>query len=627
MKTVAKSLRPPPLLTVSEWADKYRMLSSKASAEPGRWRTSRTPYLREIMDCLSDSSLVQEIVFMKGAQVGGTECGNNWVGYTIHYAPAPMLFVQPTDDVLKKVSRQRITPLIDETPELREKIGKFKSRDSADTQKVKEFPGGVLIMTGANSATGLRSMPAKKLFTDEEDAYPQDVGGEGCPVQLAKARQRTFGKRKHFRVSTPVDESTSRIEPAYLDSDQRKYFVPCPDCGHMQTLRFDRLKWEPGRTETVRYLCENCEYPMENWQKTKMLESGEWRATNIEYNNPKKRGYHLNSLYSPVGWFSWQEIADDWEKCQKKKDPNLIKAFENTVKGVTHKDVAEQPDEDRLYERRDTYTIGKIPDGVLFLTAGVDVQGDRLEVEITGWGRNKVSWSIDYIVLKGDTSSEDNPVWTDLSSLLGKTWQFESNPKVELALKMLAVDTGYRSQTVYNWVRLQQKDRVLAVKGSDSLTTIVGLPRPIDVKKAGKTFKRGIKLWTVGVSIVKGELYGWLKRPKPKEGEDIPVGFCFFPEYDAEYFSQLTAEKLVTRIVKGYPKREWVKDRERNEALDCRVYSRAAAYVCGMDRYTNVDWERLEQTLSTAKDRLIKQPENNQQIQKPKPKKRRSSYW
>ena len=266
-------MAPEPALLVSDWADKHRMLGSLGSAEPGPWRTNRTPYLRDVMDALSPAHPARRVVFMKGAQVGGTECGNNWIGYVIHHAPGPMLAVQPTTELAKRFSDQRIDPLVEETPAIRQRVAPARSRDSGNRQLSKEFPGGQLVMTGANSAVGLRSMSARFLFLDEVDAYPGDVEGEGDPVALAEARARTFGwRRKTLLVSTPTISGLSRIEREYLASDQRRFFVPCPHCATMQWLRFERLVWEKGEPDSARYLCEACDGAIGEQHKTAMLD-------------------------------------------------------------------------------------------------------------------------------------------------------------------------------------------------------------------------------------------------------------------------------------------------------------------------------------------------------------------
>jgi len=299
-----RGMRPDADLTVSEWADAHRWLSSRASAEPGRYRTARTPYLRGIMDALSPSHPAQRISFMKAAQVGATEAGNNWIGFVIHHAPGPMLAVLPTVEMAKRTSRGRIDPLIEDSPALKERVSPARSRDAGNSMLSKEFPGGILVLTGANSATGLRSMPARYVFLDEVDAYPASADEEGDPVTLAEARTTTFAhRRKVFMVSTPTIRGLSRIEREFEASDQRRYFVPCPHCGHRQWLQFERLRWAKRRPETAAYHCEGCERPIAEHHKTEMLARGEWRATAVA-TDPTAIGFHLSALYSPIGWKS-----------------------------------------------------------------------------------------------------------------------------------------------------------------------------------------------------------------------------------------------------------------------------------------------------------------------------------
>lgn len=592
-------LKPDPVLTVSEWADAFRMLPQEASAEPGRWRTDRTPYLREIMDCLSATSPVSRVVFMKGAQVGGTEAGNNWLGYVIDHAPAPFMVVQANIELAKKTSKLRIDPLIASTPQLRAKVADARSRDSSNTILQKDFPGGVLILTGANSPVGLRSTAARYLFLDEVDAYPGDVGGEGDPVGLAEARTRTFARRKILEVSTPTIEGRSRIARSFDKSDQRYYHVPCPDCGHKQRLRWSGVKkhtveGRDGRKDLVaEYACEACGVLIPEHKKTWMLAHGEWVASKP---GARRRGYHLNSLYSPVGWFSWRDAVEKWEEAQE--NPDELKVFVNTVLGETWKDSVEVPKWEALYNRREHYPMREVQTGGLILTAGADVQKDRIEVEVVAWGRNLESWSVDYQVFPGDTAGE--LVWQNLALLLQQTFTHVSG--VPLRIGMLAVDSGYNTQHVYNWVRQQPPDRVLAVKGRDTLQVVAGSPQISDVNWNGRKIARGVRVWPVGVSQIKSELYGWLRQEKPTdESKGFPPGYCHFPEYPEDYFKQMTGEQLVVRMVRGNFRRyEWEKTRERNEALDARVYARAAAFVLGVDRYTPEQWASLEQVLGIS---------------------------
>jgi len=590
-----EGLTPDPLLNVSEWADQYRMLSGKSASEPGRWRTSRTPYLKEVMDCLSPTSSIERVVMMKGAQVGGTECGNNWIGYVIHLAPGPMMAVAPTVEMAKRNSKQRIDPLIEESPTLSSLIAPARSRDSGNTILAKEFRGGVLVLTGANSAVGLRSMPVRYLFLDEVDAYPRDVEGEGDALSLAEARTRTFARRKIFVVSTPTIAGASTIEREFEASDQRRYFVPCPECGHRQWLKFEQLRWDWGNPATARYVCESCNAALSEHHKTWMLDHGEWRACAPD-NVGATVGFHLSSLYSPVGWRSWTAIAAAWESAQG--NAAAIKSFKNTELGETWVEEGEAPDWQRLVERREDYAFGSIPLRGLLLTGGADIQKDRIEVSIWAFGRGKEAWLIEHRVLMGDTARED--VWNRLAGLVSESWTHASGARVPLV--RFALDTGYATQEVYAFVRATHDPRVMPVKGVPRGAALIGTPTAVDVSKGGKKLRRGIKLYSVAVGIAKLEFYNNLRKGADV-GEDgmtavFPVGYVHLPKIDAEFIQQLCAEQLVTRRDRnGFPIREWQKMRERNEALDCYVYARAAASAAGLDRFEERHWRELERQL------------------------------
>ena len=606
-----EGLKPDPILTVSEWADNHRILSRVASAEPGQWSTTRTPYLREIMDHLSTVSPMQEIVFMKGSQVGGTECGNNWFGYIIDHAPGPTMSVMPNLDGAKKNSKMRIQPMIDACPRLKDKIGDARSRDSGNTVLQKDFPGGTLIMSGANSPASLRSTPIRNLYLDEEDGYPEDCGGEGNPIDLAKKRTDTFSsKKKIFHSSTPVTEGRSNIEAIYNKTDQRKYYVPCPSCKHMQWLQWQQIKWTDKDPETAYYECEECSYKIKNWQKTKMLEKGEWRATAVS-KNKKLVGYHLSGLYSPVGWLTWADCVEQWLDANSPRNIEKLQTFINTVLGETWKDKGEAPEWEKLYKRRDSYEINSVPNGVCFLTAGVDVQADRIEVEVVGWGRNKRSWSIDYRIFEGSTVSIDSPPWIQLQYFLAEVWTTETG--VDLEIKRMAVDSGYNTQVVYAWVKQFSINKVFAVKGSAAQDVVLNQGTLVDIKKARRRIKNATKVFTVGVSRLKQELYGWLKMASPEEGEAEPFGFCHFPQYGEEHFKRLTSETLETKWVKGRKKYEWVAD-GRNEQLDCRVYARAAASFYGMDRFKSTRWDLFEQEVGMVS--VVSKGQDDKNMQK-----------
>ncbi len=604
----ARGIRPDPDLTVSEWADRHRWLSSRASAEPGRYRTARTPYMREIMDALSPASPVQRVVFMKAAQVGATEAGNCFIGFVMHHAPGPMLAVQPTVELAKRNSRQRIDPLIEESPELRERVKPARSRDAGNTMLSKEFAGGILIMTGANSAVGLRSTPARYLFLDEVDAYPASADEEGDPVSLAEARSLTFAhRRKALLTSTPTIRGLSRIEREFEASDQRRFFVPCPHCGHAQWLRFERLRWEKGQPETAAYNCEDCEAPIAEHQKTAMLAAGEWRAT-AQSADPHTVGYHLSALYSPIGWLSWARIARAWEAATGNDE--AMRAFRNTILGETWFETGEAPDWQRLADRRKDWKPGTVPAGGLFLTAGADVQKDRIEVDVWAWGRGLQSWLVDHVVIEGGPG--DPACWQKLTDLLGRTWAHAHGQHLTIA--RLAIDTGYETAAVYAWARQVGFGQVAPVKGLEGFNRASPVTGPtfVDATVGGKRLRRGARLWSVATSTFKAETYRFLRLDPPEAspagGASSPPGFLHLPGWvDTEWLKQLTAEQLVTvKTRRGFAKLEWQKLRERNEALDCRVYARAAAWILGADRWAEARWVDLEAQLGqSATDRPV----------------------
>ncbi|WP_274789799.1 phage terminase large subunit family protein [Roseovarius tolerans] len=597
-------LRPDPDLTVSEWADRHRKLSSRASAEPGQYRTVRTPYMGEIMDRLSPGDPTQRVVFMKAAQVGATEAGNNWIGFAIHQAPGPMLAVQPTVELAKRNSRQRIDPLIEESPELRERIKPARSRDAGNTMLSKEFAGGILIMTGANSAVGLRSTPARYIFLDEVDAYPASADEEGDPVTLAEARSLTFAhRRKVFLVSTPTIRGLSRIEREFEASDQRRYHVPCPHCGHVQWLKFERLRWDKGQPDTAEYHCEGCDAAIAEHHKTAMLAAGEWRAT-AESEDPGTVGYHLSALYSPVGWLGWTRIARAHEAARGSDE--ALRAFRNTVLGETWMETGEAPDWQRLADRREAWAPGTVPEKGLFLTAGADVQKDRIEVDVWAWGRGLESWLVDHIVIEGGPGDPD--CWQTLTDLLVRTWAHERGQHLTIA--RFAIDSGFETSAVYAWARQVGFAQVAPVKGLEGFNRASPVTGPtyVDATIGGKRLRRGARLWSVATSTFKAETYRFLRqdRPTPEEitaGASFPPGTVHLPSWaDAEWLKQLTAEQLVTvKSRRGFTKLEWQKLRERNEALDCRVYARAAAWIAGADRWSEARWADLEDQLGVAK--------------------------
>lgn len=551
------------------------------------------------MQCLSKSHPAEEVVMMFASQLGKTEVGINLVGYTIDYDPGPMLAVQPTVQTAKRFSKQRLSSLISSTDRVSDKLGGNRSRASQNTLFEKEFPGGMMIIGGANSAASLASMPIETVILDEVDRFPDDVDDEGDPIDLAEKRASNFPHSKILKVSTPTVDGASKIEDAYEASDMRVLELPCPHCGVYQELIWDQLKFPDG-PESAHYLCEHCDESIEEHQKRWMLDRHQWTPTNPDA--PKGRvGFTMNALCAPLGWVSWVKLAQEWVEAQD--NPFKLRVFINTRLAQTWEIRGEQPDWEKVYLRKESYEQGVVPEGAVILTAGVDVQKDRLELEVVGWGPGLESWSVDYEVIHGDTSSDG--VWEELDDLIHRNWSHESGGKLDIS--RVFIDSGYRAQKVYSFCRDYHWLEVTPIKGRQSQPMPISRPTDVEKTSTGKRVKSGVKLVHVGTDLLKRELYGWLLSSLPDEGEDYPSGWCHFPDYGQEYFKQLCAEKEVARTRKGRTIYEFEPQRDRNEALDCRVYARAAAVAEGIDRWSEDRWDkmrdRIEQSGPTARER------------------------
>lgn len=581
-------LRPERIMTVTEWANENRVLSRTASAEHGRYRSSRTPYAEEIMDALSTHASYQKVVNVAGAQIGKTEMGLNWAGYIMDVAPGPMMVVMPTDENVKRNTATRIDPMIEATPKLRQKVAAPRSRNAKNTTHEKSFTGGILVMTGANSASGLKSTPIKYLMLDEIDEYPSNLDGQGSVLSLAEARTKTFPKKKIYMASTPTVEGKSAIWAEFELTDQRHYHVPCPHCGTMQELVFDQIRYEGDKPDTATYECIGCNEQIEERAKTKMLADGQWIAHAPQNASRLRVGFRINSLYSPVGWYSWANAARDYEEALKDKSGQKMITFINTVEAKTHKAEATEADWDALFSRRSDYQIGVPPSEVCFLTAGVDVQGNRIECEVVGWCHGKRTYSVDYVVIPGDTAT-DAP-WQKLAERLATPYTAADGRSMVIA--KTCVDTGHNTNVVYDFCSRYPSGNVVPIKGQDSLKVSVSPPKAIHYTSDGKRVQRTVSLWGVGVSILKAELYGWLGLRLNEDGS-TPPGWCEFPQYAPEYFKGITAEKLVRSESKGFYKYSWERTYRANEPLDCRVYARAAATMLQVDRFTDADYDKM----------------------------------
>jgi len=542
------------------------------------------------MRAISDPA-TETIVFMTGAQIGKTEIINNAIGYYISQDPSPILVVQPTLDMSKMWSNDRLAPMLRDTPALKNAVKDPRSRDSGNTLLQKSFVGGYIAMVGANSPAGLASRPVRCVFFDEVDRFPHSAGTEGDPIDLGKKRTATFTyNRKIVMVSTPTNKGVSRIEAAYAESDQRQYYVPCHDCGHKQVLKWSNVKWEKDQPETACYVCDECGSVWDDADRYRAVRNGEWIAQVPE---SKVAGFHISGLYSP--WTPLADAARDF--LIAKKSPETLRVFVNTYLAETWEDEGVTIKDIRFEDREEDFGAS-IPDEIVVITAGIDVQDDRLELELVGWGRDEESWSLDYKTLYGDPSTPH--LWNDLDNILKASYTTESGR--QLGIRAACVDSGgHYTQAVYNFVRPREGRRIFAIKG------MAGEQRPL-VGRPSKNNIGKIKLFTVGTFPIKELIFSRLKIQS--EG----AGYCHFPAGRSdEYYQQLAnSEKIVTKYQKGFPRREFVKTRTRNEALDCRVYAYAALCILSLN-------------INAVADRVVNapEPETEPQPQQPNPLARR----
>jgi len=560
-------LKPPPELTLSQWADTYRVLSAESSAEPGRWHTDKAPYQREIMDAIGDPH-IRRVVIMCAAQLGKTELLLNILAYFMAYSPAPILVMQPTLDMGQTFSKDRLAPMLRDTPALRGLVD-VKSRYSGNTIMKKNFPGGHVTIVGANSATGLASRPIKVLLADEVDRYPGSAGTEGDPLSLAQKRQTTFWDKKTVMVSTPVIKGHSRIETEFNQSTKEEWNIPCPKCGHYQPLVWANVIFNPDDlTKEPLYKCERCGHEAGEYAWKAQGINGKFVAENPE---AETRGFHLNTLAST--FCGWKEIVQKFLVAKEQLDqgnPEGMKVWVNTELGETWEERGESVEDVELFNRREIYDA-EVPEDVLVLTAGVDVQDDRFEVEVVGWGVGKESWGIRYQKIYGDMLKEQ--VWADLDNFLLSG--FTKKDGSVLHILSTCIDSGgHHTDQVYRFTKERYERRVWAIKGKGGAE--VSFIRNPTTNNRVKT-----PLFIIGVDAGKALIYQRLKH------ETKGPNYCHFPEneaagYDATYFKGLTSEKMVVRFKKGRSVIVWeLKDSsyKRNEPLDLRNYAMAALEI------------------------------------------------
>ncbi len=574
-----RGAKPRDLLTVSQWADRNRWLESGTNI-PGKWDTRNAPHLRDIMDDMSVHSPVSSVTFMKSSGVGGTEVLYNVIGYYMgHVQNKDVMAVMASLDLRDRSFNPKLDRLINETPSLSH-INTGIKKSSTNRSNLLEFsPVGSLIKTGANSDEAARMDHVSVLLGDEVASW-KDSATEGDRLSLFRNRLRSKTRPKEYLVSTPVNTEDAIVR-AFNAGDQRYRYVKCPHCGEEQTLEFggkDKpygLKWNylPSVIEGERiinkvwYLCKHNACVIEESEKDKMLDEAVWRPTYPH--REKTRSYQINALYikTGLGW-SWKTIAQEFLKSLK--DTNKLITFQQTTLGLPYEEQGEEVESAPLMLRREIYSeVYKNGNPWLIITAGVDVQKDRIEISFVGWGVGEEAWLIDHVIIAGDTAQAD--VWEDLAEL------FKTHP-----IKIAMIDSGYNTSMVYEFVRTH----AYAVAGKG----MPGTARPLveDLKRRKQRLrtkrKKGVPVEPLGVDQGKAIIYSRLKQTEPG------AGYIHFPQdsaFDDEYFAQLTAEKLVPRVKGMRTFYEWVPTRPRNEALDCFNYALAAL------KMLDVDWAKL----------------------------------
>jgi phage terminase large subunit GpA-like protein len=512
-----------------------------------------------MMDAVNDPT-THTVVIMTSAQIGKTEAINNIIAFYVCYEPSPMLNVQPTVEMAETWSKDRLAPMIRDTPALKMRMGGPTSRASGNTMLHKQFPGGHITMAGANSAASLASRPIRVVLCDEVDRYPISAGTEGDPVNLARKRTATFWNRKVILTSTPTIKGMSRIESEFEMSDKRRYFVPCPHCGEMQSLKWSNVVFDKADVRSTSYACVNgC--VIEESHKQWMLANGEWKAE-LPFNG--RAGFHLNELYSP--WRRWWEIVQDF--LEVKDNTDRLKTWTNTSLGETWQDKGEEVDHSGLMSRREAYDADSLPQEILLITAAADVQGDRIEALSQGWGQDQEHWDIEHKVFWGDPSRPD--VWRELDEWLLKTYPVGNSG---LKIACCTVDSGgHHTEHVYNFCKPRQGRRVFAIKGSSQYHGPIA-------SKPQQTGRQRVMLYSIGTDTAKDTvLLSWLKVDEPGPG------YIHFPHHvDDEHFRQLTAESRKTEYFRGTKRYKWSKIRPRNEILDLHVYNYAAYAILQPD--------------------------------------------
>lgn len=588
IRRVKRNYAPPPELKISEFADRDIIVTSGPLAGT-RWQTEFAPYQRGIMDAWHEPGV--EIVVVKGSsQWGKTACAVNVVAYHCAHDPCTILVVEPTVDPMgKDFSKNRLEPVIAASPRLREVFGRKRSKNQSDTTLEKSFPGGLVAIAGANSAASLAARPVRVLLLDEVDRYPPELPGEGNTISIALNRTKTYRRRRRVMMLSSPTMVGASIDTWHKLGDQRRYYVPCPGCGHMHPYEWKHVRWDDHDPSTARLECPACAYRIGDAERIAILSRGEWRAEKPDRMDPAIVSFHMWEAYSPLS--SLREIVTAFlqaRELQKAGDNSAMHTFENTTLGeAVELERGEGVEPTGLLLRRESFGPDDVdlPEGVCCLTMGVDTQDDRLELVVVGWGLGEESWIVYRHTIPGDTSHEEP--WLELESAIGDEYRHAlSTPdrRVVLPIRAVAIDSaGHRTTTVYHYAALWAARRVYAIIGREGQQTIVSSPSP---RRYGQG-ERTVPLYTFGVDAAKGLLMSRLKLTAKGPGYvHLPnAGWC-----DEEFAAQLTSERLKSTFERGEKRERWVKIRPRNEALDCYVYALGAFYQQQPDLKRRQKW-------------------------------------
>ena len=583
-----RGIEPNPLIGIREYAEKNIRLTSDTPF-PGLIKFSKNPFLIQILDDLEEDNGIEEVVFVKGWQVGGTLSLLCWMLHSAACSPCPTMVVQPKDWLADNFSKKRLDPILKNSKDLQGKI-KDAEQKGQDTLNMKTFPGGFILVANAGSATNLRSFSIKKVAFDEVSDYPEDCQGQGDPCRLALGRTSAFeGRKKLFYLSTPTIKGSCRIERAYKSTQKFRYFVKCPHCGTYQTIEWENLRWKVT-TESVRLHCIGCSETFVEHDKPMLLDSktAYWKATAEDSSGGKRRGYHLSALYSPLGMYSWASAVSQF--LLGKKEPSEMKVFVNNVKAETWEQVKiESIDQLAIKKTAHEYSLDKLPEGVGLITAGIDTHPNLIDILVRGWGRGQESWVLDWVSIDGDANMEST--WDRVYQNLCK--EYEHHTGIMLPISAVAIDSGgHNTQAVYDFVRPLFSENIIAIKGIGT----VGYPT---IGKPSRPDETDVLVYPVGSHTTKSRLfrsiaesikfYQKIEKAK-KEGEkDIPEfegpGICHFhKDLPAGFFKEMSSPRAIRRKFNGQMRTIIeAPDGAADHAFDCARYAAAALYWLKID--------------------------------------------